>query len=56
MNYAGAGLLILSPDLKQILLVHDARSRKWGFPKVTVNPTIRLTLVPLYEKLKRKQV
>jgi len=33
MNYAGAGLLILSPDLKQILLVHDARSRKWGFPK-----------------------
>ena len=33
MNYAGAGLLILSPDFKQILLVHDARSRKWGFPK-----------------------
>jgi len=33
MNFAGAGLLLLSPDCKQILLVHDARSKKWGFPK-----------------------
>lgn len=33
MNYAGAGFIILSPDLSALLLVHDARSGKWGFPK-----------------------
>ena len=33
MNYAGAGFIILSPDLLALLLVHDARSGKWGFPK-----------------------
>jgi len=33
MNYAGAGLLILSPDLGSLLCVFDARSRKWGPPK-----------------------
>ena len=33
MNYAGAGLILLSSDLTQTLLVHDARSGKWGFPK-----------------------
>ena len=33
MNYAGAGLIVLSPDCSSILLVHDARSGKWGFPK-----------------------
>ena len=33
MNYAGAGFVILSSDLSSILLVHDARSSKWGFPK-----------------------
>lgn len=33
MNYAGAGLLVLSPDLSSLLCVFDARSRKWGPPK-----------------------
>lgn len=33
MNYAGAGLILLSSDLTHTLLVHDARSGKWGFPK-----------------------
>jgi 8-oxo-dGTP pyrophosphatase MutT (NUDIX family) len=33
MNYAGAGFILLSSDLTHILLVHDARSGKWGFPK-----------------------
>lgn len=33
MNYAGAGLLILSSDLSSILLARDARTHKWGFPK-----------------------
>lgn len=33
MNYAGAGLIVLSSDGSHILLVHDARSGKWGFPK-----------------------
>ena len=33
MNYMGAGFIILSHDLNSVLLVHDARSGKWGFPK-----------------------
>ena len=33
MNYAGAGLILLSSDLTHTLLVHDTRSGKWGFPK-----------------------
>ncbi len=33
MNYAGAGLIVLSSDGSHVLLVHDARSAKWGFPK-----------------------
>jgi len=33
MNYVGAGFILLSSDLSSILLVHDARSSKWGFPK-----------------------
>jgi 8-oxo-dGTP pyrophosphatase MutT (NUDIX family) len=33
MNYAGAGFILLSSDLTHILLVHDTRSGKWGFPK-----------------------
>jgi 8-oxo-dGTP pyrophosphatase MutT (NUDIX family) len=33
MNYAGAGFVLLSSDLTQLLLVHDTRSGKWGFPK-----------------------
>lgn len=33
MNYAGAGFILLSSDLTQLLLVHDTRSGKWGFPK-----------------------
>lgn len=33
MNYAGAGLILLSSDLTSTLLVRDARSGKWGFPK-----------------------
>lgn len=33
MNYAGAGLILLSSDLAHVLLVQDARSGKWGFPK-----------------------
>ena len=33
MNYSGAGLVLLSSDLSSLLLVHDARSAKWGFPK-----------------------
>lgn len=33
MNYAGAGLILLSSDLKSTLLVKDTRTGKWGFPK-----------------------
>ena len=33
MSYVGAGLIILSSDGSHTLLVHDARSGKWGFPK-----------------------
>lgn len=32
MNFAGAGFVLLSPDLST-LVVHDARSGKWGPPK-----------------------
>jgi 8-oxo-dGTP pyrophosphatase MutT (NUDIX family) len=33
MNYAGAGFVLLSSDLSSLLLVRDARTGKWGFPK-----------------------
>lgn len=33
MNYMGSGFVLLSHDLTSVLLVHDARSGKWGFPK-----------------------
>jgi len=33
MTYIGSGFILLSNDLKKILLVHDTRSKKWGFPK-----------------------
>lgn len=33
MTYAGAGFILLSSDLMSLLLVKDARSGKWGFPK-----------------------
>jgi 8-oxo-dGTP pyrophosphatase MutT (NUDIX family) len=33
MSYLGSGFVFLSHDLASILLVHDARSGKWGFPK-----------------------
>lgn len=33
MNYAGAGFILLSSDLSTTLLVNDARTQKWGFPK-----------------------
>lgn len=33
MNYAGAGLILLSSDIASVLLVCDARTGKWGFPK-----------------------
>jgi 8-oxo-dGTP pyrophosphatase MutT (NUDIX family) len=33
MSYLGAGFILLSSDLSSIILVHDARSAKWGFPK-----------------------
>lgn len=32
-TYAGAGLILLSQDALSVLLVCDARSHKWGFPK-----------------------
>lgn len=32
MNYTGAGLILLTPDFR-ILLVQDAKTKKWGFPK-----------------------
>jgi 8-oxo-dGTP pyrophosphatase MutT (NUDIX family) len=31
--YAGAGFVLLSHDGLSVLLVKDARSHKWGFPK-----------------------
>jgi 8-oxo-dGTP pyrophosphatase MutT (NUDIX family) len=33
MNYVGAGLVLLSSDLSSLILVRDARTGKWGFPK-----------------------
>ena len=33
MNYAGAGLILLSSDINSVLLVKDARTGKWGFTK-----------------------
>jgi 8-oxo-dGTP pyrophosphatase MutT (NUDIX family) len=33
MSYIGSGFILFSNDLKKILLVHDTRSKKWGFPK-----------------------
>lgn len=33
MSYSGAGFVLLSSDLHSVLLVHDRRSNKWGFPK-----------------------
>ena len=33
MNYSGAGLVLLSSDLSSLILVRDARTGKWGFPK-----------------------
>ncbi len=32
MNYAGAGFILFSADMK-VLLVQDAKTHKWGFPK-----------------------
>ena len=32
MTYEGAGLILLTPDLK-VLIVQDAKTGKWGFPK-----------------------
>ena len=32
MTYTGAGLILFTPDFK-VLLVQDAKSKKWGFPK-----------------------
>ncbi len=31
-SYAGAGLILLTPDFR-VLLVQDAKTKKWGFPK-----------------------
>ncbi|NBQ48939.1 MAG: NUDIX domain-containing protein [Sphingobacteriia bacterium] len=33
MSYAGAGFILFTSDLQSVLLVHDSRSKKWGFPK-----------------------
>ncbi len=32
MNYTGAGFILFTPDFR-VLLVQDARTKKWGFPK-----------------------
>lgn len=32
MNYTGAGFVLFTPDFR-VLLVQDAKSKKWGFPK-----------------------
>ena len=32
MNYTGAGFILMTPDFR-VLLVQDAKSKKWGFPK-----------------------
>ncbi len=31
-SFAGAGLILLTPDFR-VLLVQDAKTQKWGFPK-----------------------
>lgn len=31
-SYAGAGLILMTPDFR-VLLVQDAKTLKWGFPK-----------------------
>ncbi len=31
-NYAGAGFILITPDFR-VLLVQDAKTKKWGFPK-----------------------
>ncbi len=33
MSYSGAGFILLSSDYSSTLLINDARSGKWGFPK-----------------------
>ena len=33
MSYSGAGFILLSSDFTSTLLINDARSGKWGFPK-----------------------
>ena len=32
MSYTGAGLILFTPDFR-VLLVQDAKTKKWGFPK-----------------------
>lgn len=32
MNYSGAGIILFTPDFR-VLLVQDAKTKKWGFPK-----------------------
>ncbi len=32
MNYTGAGFILFTPDFR-VLLVQDAKTKKWGFPK-----------------------
>ncbi len=32
MAYSGAGLILLTPEL-ELLLIQDAKTKKWGFPK-----------------------
>ncbi len=32
MTYTGAGFILFTPDFR-VLLVQDAKSKKWGFPK-----------------------
>lgn len=32
MNYSGAGFILFTPDFR-VLLVQDAKTQKWGFPK-----------------------
>lgn len=32
MTYSGAGFILFTPDFR-VLLVQDAKSKKWGFPK-----------------------
>ena len=54
MNYAGAGFILLSSDLSTTLLVHDTRSKKWGFPKghreTTDNSDLETAVRECYEE------